>query len=698
MSTTIADDFHAVTVDERGRLTSLRSLVHDVELIAEPRLADSFRVSLPLDGRLDHCVHGAEQQVEVERVSDTALALRVSELISEQRRFAISATFSIALEDGAVAFSYAIDNATDHPLAEIWFPLVGGVTGVPQRTTTSWQAPGYWQGLLSGRVGKAPELRLGSEHPLVELAYPYSEQLGEVHGLSMPWLALHDAASGLSASFTEQNRTLRRISLTATVKPGLHVSDADDDWPTEEELAGRPAGVEVAKVAYPHTRRGRFESGRFVVRVHKGDWHVTAKDYRRWFEREFPLPAEPSWLRRQDAWLSTIVFQPEDRVVATLDEHAEWAERAIADGVGTVELLGWDKGGIDRDYPEYVPEERLGGWDAYRRLATRVEAAGGNLLTFCNYQVMDACSELYARELHRFRRMDSFGQTENWMAWGESTLKASSGADVRRQVPASPAVPGWSELIDPQLVELVRAGSRGLQIYKLTVTGLDFNPVHDQDPDVAMHDVLVQAIERLLEQCRAVRPDVAFAGEVACDRFIPSMEVFYRAANDRDISPLRYAFPEWTSCVHTSLPWDRVSVNAAVMLGAVLVVEPLAYQAPLDDPRYAPAREYILEALALRRRFLDRIFLADYLDREGVALTASGPEVDFRVHARRGDGARSVVVVNRAREPRTYELSGLDGAEPLWRWAPFAAPVPFEGGAEIPGEGLHVLVSEPPGP
>lgn len=694
MTTTIADAFHAVTVDERGRLTSLRSLVHDVELISEPRLADSFRISLPLDGRLDHYVHGSEQQVAVERVSDTALALRVSELVTEHGRFPISASFSIALEDGAVVFSYAVDNPTDHPLAEIWFPLVGGVTGVPQRTTTSWQAPGYW-GLLSGRVGKAPELRLGSEHPLIEFVYPYSEMLGEAHGIAMPWLTFHDAGSDLSASFTEQNRTLRRISLTATVKPGLHVSDADDDWPTDEELAGRPAGVEVAKVAFPHTRRGRFESGRFVVRVHEGDWHVTAKDYRRWFEREFPLREEPSWLRRQDAWLSTIVFQPEDRVVATLDEYAAWAERAIGEGIGTVELLGWDKGGIERDYPEYVPEERLGGWDAYRRVAERVEAAGGKLLTFCNYQILDSCSERYANELHRFRRMDSFGNTENWMAWGESTLKASSGADVRRQVPASPAVPGFSELLDRQLVELVRAGSHGLQIDKLTVTGLDFNPGHHHDPDVAMHEQLVRLIDGLLEQCRAVRPDVAFAGEVACDRFIPSMEVFYRAASDRDISPLRYAFPEWTACVHTSLPWDRVAVNAAVMLGAVLVVEPLSYQAPLDDPRYAPAREYILETLALRRRFLDRIFLADYLDREGVALTASGPEVDHRVHARRGDGARSVVVVNRAREPRTYELRGL-GDEPLWCHAPFASPVPFGGSATIPGEGLHVLVSEAP--
>ena len=689
----IADDEHSVSVDACGRLVSLRSLTLGVELIQERRLADSFRLSLPIEGRLDHLVAGSEQQVSVARTSETSIAIRVEEVQTAEGRFEVAATFTIDLRDGAVCFAYEVDNATAYPLAEIWYPILGGVTGVPDRATTSWQAPGY-SGLLGGGVGKAPEPRLGSEHPMTELVYPFGEMLVPAEGIVMPFFTLHDATSDLGATFCELNRLQRRISFTVTVIPGLHLSDAADDWPSAEELGGAPAGLEIAKVAFPHTRSGRFTSGSFTVRLHQGDWHVAAKTYRRWFESEFPIRTEPSWLRRQDAWFSTILLQPEDRLVATLDEYADWAEGAIAAGVTTVELLGWDKGGIERDYPEYVPDARLGGWDAYRRVTDRVAAAGGNLLTFVNYQVLDTGSDAYARDLHRFRRMDSFGQTENWMSWGESTLKASSGADTRRHVPASPAVPGFRELVDGYLVELVRAGSAGLQIDKLTVSGqLDFNPAHTRDPDVAMCEDLVQAIAALLEECRAIRPEVAFAGEAGSDRFVPLLDVFYRCATHLDISPLRYAFPEWTSCVHTGLALDRCGVNAAVMLGAVLVIEPLTYQAPLHDPRYAPALAYITAVLALRRRFLDRIFLADYLDRGNVRLSASGDELDFRVHARTSDGARSIVVVNRAREPRSYELAGL-GDDQLWIHTPFAEPVPFAGGAAIEAEGLHVLVSE----
>src|SRR5215204_4306458 len=108
--TTIADAAASVTVDERGRLVSLRSLPLEVELIHEPRLAGSFRVSLPLKGKLDHLIEGVDQDVEVDRTSDRSLAIRVRRLESEYGLFDVAATFGIVLHDGAVCFSYEFEN------------------------------------------------------------------------------------------------------------------------------------------------------------------------------------------------------------------------------------------------------------------------------------------------------------------------------------------------------------------------------------------------------------------------------------------------------------------------------------------------------------------------------------------------------------------------------------------------------------
>ena len=90
-----------------------------------------------------------------------------------------------------------------------------------------------------------------------------------------------------------------------------------------------------------------------------------------------------------------------------------------------------------------------------------------------------------------------------------------------------------------------------------------------------------------------VNPDFCLAGEAIQDRLIPYIDVYYRAAGGFSISPLRYAFPEWTACQHVGAPCDFNGVNAAVMLGAVICVEPECYQASLADPVYEELAKYI---------------------------------------------------------------------------------------------------------
>ena len=86
--------------------------------------------------------------------------------------------------------------------------------------------------------------------------------------------------------------------------------------------------------------------------------------------------------------------------------------------------------------------------------------------------------------------------------------------------------------------------------------------------------------------------------------------MYYRAAGGFNISPLRYAFPEWTACQHVGAPRDFNGVNAAVMLGAVICIEPMTYQGSMADPLYADLAEYIKEVERIRAELLTTIFWA----------------------------------------------------------------------------------------
>jgi len=60
------------------------------------------------------------------------------------------------------------------------------------------------------------------------------------------------------------------------------------------------------------------------------------------------------------AWQSTIISNCEDVVLHRFKDLPRLAADAKKYGVTTFEILGWNIGGIDRGYPQYVPDPPLG--------------------------------------------------------------------------------------------------------------------------------------------------------------------------------------------------------------------------------------------------------------------------------------------------------------------------------------------------
>ena len=82
---------------------------------------------------------------------------------------------------------------------------------------------------------------------------------------------------------------------------------------------------------------------------------------------------------------------------------------------------------------------------------------------------------------------------------------------------------------------------------------------------------------------------------------------------------------------------------------------------------YRRLGRYITECLRIRAAYLDRIFLADYLDTQGAVIEPlddqTGEALAYRVHAHWRDGRRAIVVINRARHECTYRYA-FTGRQP----------------------------------
>ncbi len=703
---TIENAMYAVTVDgAHGSIVSL--IVKDLgcDMIGEKRLAANFRIGLPLQDYACHYIDGMAQSAPVITSNANSVTVRFSGLASDKGTFPLDLEYIVALDGDAIRFKAKLTNNDSRPVSEFWFPRLGGWTdfGTEKRAllaTPNYIGCAHGASLFNGFPGGRG---LGAETAEFAANYP---------GMVMPWWDLYDAQTDYGLYMGYHDTTCRLSTWHTYLFPNAS-GRPDRAWMTPEEAGGAPIGLVFSHVRYPYIQSGEtLDSGEFVMRMHRGDWHSGVKTYREWFMAHFPFDKSNSWLRKQSAWFTSILYQPEDRVVADYKTYDRWCADAQACGIGCYELIGWDRGGIERDYPDYVPEEKLGGRDGFRALLQSINGRGGKCLVFANLNVMDCNTDWYKRELHAFTHQDTFGNTPNWMGWGESTLTARLQLSVRRHVLAS-IVPGFEKILEDRFVEIVRDGASGLQLDKICAgSALDFNPLNTLKPDVALCEGLVQSVARLREKCRSVNPDFCIASEAGQDRLIPYVDVFYRNASGSDIAPLRYVFPEWTACQHVAAPRDFNGVNGAVATGAVICAEPDSYQNTLADPQYQALGAYIREVERIRKELADTIFLGAYLDTTGGMIkevtenvATGGPKfqpaastaLTYRVHANKA-GQRAIVVANSWTNERRYFWQFFDGSVTEAEiHEPFEATKSVSNDAPITikGQSVQILIEKP---
>jgi hypothetical protein len=331
----------------------------------------------------------------------------------------------------------------------------------------------------------------------------------------MPWWDLHDPATNTGLYLGYHDVICRystwhlHLHPTASGRPG-------DPWLKPSEAAGQPIGLVFSHVRYPYIHSGEtLETGEFVLRVHDGDWHDGARHYRQWFDRHWRVDKSRSWLRKKSAWFTCILQQPEDRVVANYETYDQWCKDAGQHGIDCYELIGWDKGGLERGYPYYVPEEKLGGRAAFRKLLQSIAARGGKSLVFANYNVLDSDSEEYRAKLRPWTHQEYHGSTPNWMSWGYGTLSARKNVTSRRHVLSS-VLPELEELLGEQFEQIVHDGAHGMQIDKVCVGSKpDFNPRNTLKPDVALCEGLLASLTRVHQRLQAINPDFCLASRPA---------------------------------------------------------------------------------------------------------------------------------------------------------------------------------------
>jgi len=696
----IEDRHYSLDIEaQTGAARSLMDKASGLELIAEPRLAESFRLLLPLPDLEANYILGTEQSPPVIEETEIGACLRWDgPLTNANGRFDLSVSVSIELSQGEIRSTIRVENRAAHALAEVWHAGLGGLMGLGNRKTTRTLIPDWGVGAHQDLFQRFPEsMGVGSgggmRFPEFYVSYP--------NRLSMPWMDIYSLESNRGVYYACHDPTPRVNTLRFEMHPGLARNRLSGNWPSDEEIEAQrddyPPGLIMHWVHMPYTRPGgTFESPPVVLRFHEGDWHTAAGIYRSWFRSQFPVRGpEESWLRKEQAVQDAMFLLPEGNVMLTFKDIPRWAKGAKHFGAGTVMISGWNVGGHDNQYPDYTPDPRLGTWEELEEAIQECHRMGVRVLFFTNIQAVDCSTRDYESRLHRYRVMNARGQTRA-AGWGMGTLGARIGLTCPPISYCDPGFPEYREEIVERMRKLAEIGADGVHYDKVGAGDLDFNPDLPLPVDQAHPTGIIKCMEETLAACRAVRPDFCLGVESHWDRMLSYCDAWWLWYDMLDHVPvMKYTFPEFFPTFAVVQPWDYNNVNNAVRYGYQLLVGPVRYSASMSDEQSRPISTYIREVGRIREELKETILFGDFLDDLEVTVEA-GEHVKYSTHRHPGTGKRACVLVNLAETEQEAEIAFEGAPGPARVYRPFeeTQTVELPATLSIPGERLAIIVEE----
>ena len=640
---------------EHGRFIDISHRRLGICLVGERRLAENWRLLVPLDGWRGHSILGSEQRVShIEPSPDGRSAVITwSGLRSSAGEFDITVRLEVAVDGDDARFGLEVENRSGATVEEAIFPAIGGMANSRER--------GDWRLHHANNGGAGTEWPVFDEFPGTYLgpAAPVWFR-GYPRHMSMPWVDLYDRSRrrGVMLANLDPRPAAAYSMVFAQLFPCSNWRGGRQFWPERAQAGDEPVGMTLAWACFPFLQPGRaWTSPPVALHFHEGTWYAAADHYRAWFDRTIPHPIDKSssWLARQDAWQSTIISYPEGTVGYRFEDLPGLAAAARKAGIGVLQIDGWDQGGIDRDYPIYLPDPRLGTADDLRAAIRACRAQGVEVLLFANLQFAHIETEWWRDELHRYAVRDPRGHAKNSMGWEYHTLLGLDNQCESRMVAVDPAHPELDRIIQGQLMGVARLGPAGMQIDKLGAAGgIDYSTDLAQPRDEAFVGGVWRSLERFLTRARAENPGFCLAAESHWDRVIPLVDASYsRFFSEEHLPTTGYTFPEYRQTCCIVGHYDLGLVNNCLRYGHVVNVEARCLHGSADDAPLLAA--YVAEALALRRSLQDVLWQSRVAEPVGIEVSGDD-DVRFGLHRSR-IGPRSALVLNHfARETRTAKI------------------------------------------
>lgn len=630
----IEDEFSALEVDEAGHLLVLENRKTGRNYAGGRPL---WRIYLQQETELDIEVgvdSGLRPRVEIKEGS---IRIRHESVRLRGRDLQIAVEVVATLKDGDIHWILNLENQESGVIVrECHFPLVGNLQ-ISENQKLIWSKNGG---------ERIPHLRRELKQSITYYKAP--DQICTALSINYPFPAatncftLADEEEGLyiGCQVDIPERTIHQCR---------HYSSDDS--------------IEVGMVRFPNIKCGEVcMEGPFVLSPYQGSWHVAARKYRVWANGWFRPVKPPSWVRKMNGWQRIIMQHQYGEIHYRFDQMPQIYADGAECGISTLFMFGWQRGGMDNNYPDYYPDSRLGTEKEMRRGIDYFNSHNGQVILYANGRLIDRNSDYYREVGHRIVIKDINGNE-----LPESYKFRGTGCFVhefanRVLLPVCPSCPEWFEVLR-QLAD--RAIEWNCHSLFLDQAGLGeypcSDPSHPHPPlEMGLIRAKAETLRRLRDYLKSRNPEVALGIELLSDVtaqhvdyvhgleggcFIPSeWEKFESKVEPRGfLDWFRYIFPEVILTdreIRDDTDIER-RVNHAVLKGLRTDVEIYRCRKTIrETPHYA---EYLTKVNRLRQKYAELLLEGRYVDTEGIKL--SNPEIEARAFV---SGSKAAVVLTQS--------------------------------------------------
>lgn len=494
---------------------------------------------------------------------------------------------------------------------------------------------------------------------LRELTYPIFTDIKTKNNLANVYLP-----SGLGQRFEEPasfgkksfdypsgRGTMQWFSIN-TEKSGIYVASHDADRSKKQFNVSysNEAKSFNSSVTFPIFKND-FESPEVVVTTYQGKWQEAAKRYRSWYDSQFKMPEIPNWVKQESGWLLAILKQQNGYVMWKYHELDQLCDIAEKNGFKTIGLFGWANGGHDYLYPNYIPDDLMGGRPALIAAIERAHKRGFKIVVYANGTLIDASTEYY-----RYEGNNTIALKEDKSAYTSSIRKYNSATPVVF-AEASYSSKVWRKTMLDLALQAHELGADGILYDQVGVKSalLNFSKIQDHSlPQESGTKFRIQMMHEIRTALKKLNPDFVVMTEGVNDAVFTDVDYFHGWGDgtypDTNAFPglFKYTFPELVKTQRHSSPMlPRYQANFGTVTGQRHEIETrweadvnylkfgkLPDENSYKDEAYFPpnpkslnevlaetASKYLRDLIAFENRHGEFFRTGKFIDEEGFTVT-----------------------------------------------------------------------------